>query len=59
MTRMSKKGERRAVSPRKHKKPSLKTGARKDNLPSGFHEQHNALAGTEWGTKVFVPKLSK
>ncbi len=45
MTRVSKKEERRARSPRKHKAPVEKTGPKKDNLPKGFKEQTNVLEG--------------
>ncbi|MCH9626672.1 MAG: hypothetical protein S4CHLAM2_03000 [Chlamydiales bacterium] len=54
MTRTSKQEERRARSPRKHKKPSVKTGPKKDNLPSGYKEHANALS-TE--ANVFIPKV--
>lgn len=43
MTRMSKQGERRALSPRKHKAPSQKTGSKKDRLSHGYKEHQNAL----------------
>lgn len=55
MTRMSKQGERRARSPRKHKAPSPKTGPKKDALALGYKEHPNALgAGAELR---FVPKI--
>jgi len=57
MTRQSKQGERRARSPRKHKKPSLKTGSLKDNLPLGFKEHANTLSGAELNETVFIPKI--
>ena len=53
MTRMSKQGERRNKSPRKHKKPSVKTGPLKDNLPKGFKEHSNASVGEN----VFIGKV--
>jgi hypothetical protein len=56
MTRMSKQGERRAVSHRKRKKPSVKTGTRKDNLPKGFKEHANAFS-TE-NNLIFIPKIA-
>ena len=43
MTRMSKQGERRAISPRKHRRKGVKTGSLKDALPKGFKEHINAL----------------
>ena len=54
MTRLAKKAERRARCPRKTKKPSIKTGPKKDLLPKGYKEHANALAGEE---NVFVPKV--
>ncbi|NGX61377.1 MAG: hypothetical protein K940chlam9_00862 [Chlamydiae bacterium] len=54
MTRQSKQGERRARSPRKHKNPSSKTGAKKDNLPAGFKSHDNAYAGEG---NIFIPKV--
>ncbi len=54
MTRMSKQGERRAKSPRKHKKPSVKTGPLKDKLPEGYKPHANALEAVE---NVFVGKV--
>ena len=56
MTRMSKQGERRAVSPRRPRPPSPKTGSKKDNLASGYKAHENALnEGTLHGR--FVPKI--
>ncbi len=56
MVRISKQNERRSVSPRKNRKPSAKTGPRKDNLPMGFKEHANALEG-ELATMAFIPKI--
>jgi hypothetical protein len=56
MTRMSKQGERRAVSPRRPRPPSTKTGSKKDNLASGYKAHENAVSeGTLLGR--FVPKF--
>ncbi|MFZ0565227.1 MAG: hypothetical protein WAM28_03495 [Chlamydiales bacterium] len=44
MTRVGKKAERRAISPRKNKRPSPKTGPKKDNLPLGYKPLENALS---------------
>lgn len=55
MTRMSKQGERRAVSKRRPKMPSPKTGAKRDNLPQGFRVHENAAQDAELR---FVPKIS-
>jgi hypothetical protein len=54
MTRMSKKGERRHRSPRKHKAPSVKTGPKKDALPLGYKEHANALSNQ---STVFIAKV--
>ncbi|MDP1836671.1 MAG: hypothetical protein Q8K75_12190 [Chlamydiales bacterium] len=58
MTRMSKQGERRHTSPRKHKRvaPAAKTGARQDKLEKGFKEHENAVAEKQAPT-MFVPKV--
>ncbi len=56
MVRISKQAERRNRFPRKTKAPSEKTGARKDNLPSGFKEHQNALEG-EVASLAFIPKI--
>lgn len=56
MTRMSKKGERRGMSPRKHKDPSPKTGPLKDNLPKGYKEHDNAFSGED-AKAFFIPKI--
>jgi hypothetical protein len=54
MTRVSKKIERRAISPRKHKNPSIKTGPKKDNLPKGYKSHDNAFSGEG---NIFIPKI--
>ncbi len=55
MTRISKKAQRRALSPRKRKAPSIqKTGPKQDLLPSGFKEHFNALEGN---SSVFIGKI--
>jgi hypothetical protein len=56
MTRISKQAERRNKSPRKHKKPSPKTGPLKDNLPNGFKAHANAIEG-DLGMQAFIPKI--
>jgi len=56
MVRISKQSEKRSRSPRRHKDPSEKTGALKDNLPKGFKEHANALEG-DAGSKGFIPKI--
>ncbi len=54
MTRISKKGRRRAVSPRRHQKPSAKTGPKEDNLPTGYKLHENALQND---SIVFIGKI--
>ncbi|MEC7839275.1 MAG: hypothetical protein VX777_04465 [Chlamydiota bacterium] len=56
MTRISKKAQRRAQSPRKRRFPSEKTGPLKDNLPEGFKPHANALDG-ETSATTFIPKV--
>lgn len=56
MVRMSKQSERRAVSPRRPRSPSKKTGSQKMNLPLGFKEHQNALEG-ENAQIGFIPKI--
>jgi hypothetical protein len=53
MTRISKKSERRGISPRKAKKPAPKSGPKKDNLPKGFKEHDNACPEGS----IFIPKI--
>ena len=55
MTRIGKQEERRARCPRK-RKPSFapKTGAKKDNLPSGYKEHANSVEGLE---NIFISKI--
>lgn len=56
MTRQSKKGERRAISPRRCRAPAAKTGPKKDNLKIGYKPHPNALEGT-LAASVFIPKI--
>lgn len=56
MVRISKQAERRNISPRRPKAPSVKTGARKDKLTQGFKEHSNALEGDIAGL-AFIPKI--
>ena len=56
MTRIGKKEERRNQSPRKPRRPSPKTGPKKDNLPLGFREHANTVTGDAAQT-CFIPKL--
>lgn len=52
MTRIYKQQEIRHKCPKKHKKPSIKTGPKKDNLKLGYREHQNAL--TE--EYAFIPR---
>ena len=55
MTRVGKKAERRAISPRKNKKPSInKTGSKKDNLPLGYKVHENALQSEQ---PLYIAKI--
>jgi hypothetical protein len=56
MTRMSKKGERRAVSFRKRRKAAPKTGPKKDHLQFGYRTHKNAIEG-ESITNRFIPEV--
>lgn len=57
MTRMSKQGERRAVSFRKRKPKHPKTGPKKDNLEFGFRVHENAIEDSQVKNR-FIPKMS-
>lgn len=55
MTRTAKQAERRARCPRKRKASfAPKTGAKKDNLPSGYKEHANSVDGLE---NIFISKI--
>lgn len=54
MVRISKQSEKRARSPRRNKKPAIKTGPREESI--GFREHKNALEG-EIAKKAFIPKI--
>ena len=55
MTRISKK-DRLKRCPRKPRHGSVKTGPKKDHLPSGFKEHVNVFTG-ENRHSVFIPKI--
>ncbi len=55
MTRISKQEERRHVSKRRPRPPSIKTGPKKDALPNGFVSHENAIP-TDGPTNRFFPK---
>ena len=57
MTRMSKQGERRSVSPRKrHYSLAEKTGPKKDQLECGYRKHENAIPA-EKAHLGFIPKI--
>lgn len=57
MVRISKQNERRAKSPRKrHFTIIQKSGSKADNLPKGYKEHPNALAGDS-AALAFIPKI--
>lgn len=56
MVRISKQSEKRMRFPRKHRRPSEKTGPLKDSLEKGFKEHPNAIAG-EVSAFAFIPKI--
>lgn len=56
MTRISRQGKIRNMSPRKPKAPHPKTGSLKDNLPKGYKEHENSLEG-DVAMKLFIPKI--
>ena len=56
MTRIGKKEERRAISPRKPKYPAQKTGPKKDNLELGFKAKTNT-APENISNSIFIPKI--
>ncbi len=56
MTRMSKQGERRAVSHRRRRAPSPKTGPKRDNLEFGYRIHLNGLNPDSLAGR-FIPKV--
>ena len=54
MTRISKQARKRAISPRKHKSASVKTGPKKNNLPLGYKVHENAASAEH---AFFIPKI--
>lgn len=54
MTRMSKKAQRRAVSPRKRRAPGAKTCCKNVQPALGYKSHENALEG---GSSVFIGKV--
>ncbi|MES2273664.1 MAG: hypothetical protein V4487_05695 [Chlamydiota bacterium] len=56
MTRVSKQGRKRNVSPRRPRPPSPKTGSKRDNLEFGF-KTHENVVSNETGPNRFIPKI--
>jgi hypothetical protein len=56
MVRISKQQEIRQRCPKRCKAPSPKTGAKKDNLSSGFKTHMNAIDGNA-AQISFIPKI--
>jgi len=55
MTRISKQGRRRNVSPRRPRVPGKKTGPKKDRLEFGFKPHENVVADSTLNR--FIPKI--
>lgn len=58
MTRVSKQGRRRAVSPRKPRLPGKKTGPKKDALEFGFKVHANTVLADSAPNR-FIPKIGR
>lgn len=56
MTRISKQGRERRVSPRRPRLPGVKTGSKKDVLEAGYKVHENAIP-TEVVSNRFIPKI--
>jgi hypothetical protein len=56
MTRISKQGRKRSISPRRPKAPSKKTGPLKDKLELGYRPHENAVVAASTPTR-FIPKI--
>jgi hypothetical protein len=56
MTRISKQGRKRHLSPRRPRLPSTKTGPKKDALEGGYKMHENAISGESTPTR-FIPKI--
>lgn len=57
MTRVSKQGKDRSVSPRRPRPPSKKTGPKRDALELGYKPHENALQGSASPLNRFIPKI--
>lgn len=56
MTRMSKQGERRAVSHRRRRPIAPKTGPKRDRLEFGYRPHENGLTVASIADR-FIPKI--
>jgi len=56
MTRVSKQGKMRSISPRRPRPPSQKTGSKRDALEFGYKVHANALDGNSTPNR-FIPKI--
>ncbi len=56
MTRMSKQGKKRHISPRRPRVAGKKTGPKKDMLEFGFKPHENAVA-VDAAANRFIPKI--
>jgi hypothetical protein len=56
MTRISKQGRRRNISPRRPRLSGAKTGPKKDALEFGFKNHENAVVADSTPTR-FIPKI--
>ncbi len=56
MTRISKQGKVRSISPRRPRPPSPKTGSKRDALEFGYKLHANAVSGESTPNR-FIPKI--
>ena len=56
MTRTSKQGKTRALSPKRPRPPSQKTGPKRDSLEFGYKPHLNACSGDSTPHR-FIPKI--
>lgn len=56
MTRVSKQGKVRNISPRRPRPPSPKTGPKRDALEFGYKTHENAITGAATPNR-FIPKI--
>lgn len=56
MTRVSKQGKDRSISPRRPRLPSKKTGPKRDALEFNYKVHENAISGEAIPNR-FIPKI--